>query len=233
MFVICQYYCGSFFQWLFFFSTALLFLVAAFVFKRGMKQGRVTLRKRAFVLIYIALFKFLLMDSGFIANSLFCNSIDGHCDAVRVHIFKVLSFVAIVPASFIVHMFYKKFIDIEILARRTVRGMWIRFWSNISMFFTLLLAIWLIAPWVSYLIYGSTPDYFLHYGWKLAVTVCYTMILVTFWRYEDCSIAPQSDEDKDFNMQTWVPRDTLWLALALLAITHSFFIMSIDFLSNG
>lgn len=233
MLTICRYYCGPFLQWLLFASTGLILLYAAFIFKRGVRQGRVALRKKAFILIYIAVLKFLLMDSGFVADRLFCDNAAGVCDASKIHIFKIGALVALVPAFASIYIMYKKYIDREVLARRSVKGMWIRFWANLSVFIVLGLTFWLVAPWVTYLIYGSVASYFFHSAWKLLVFIAYILILVTFWRYEDCSLSPQSEEDKDFNHQTWIPRDTLWLSLAMLIITHGLLIVSLNFLTGA
>ncbi len=232
MFLVCHFYCSSFFHWLFLISSLLLLGISTYVLKRGVRQNRRGLRKLAFFLIYMAVLKIFLVDAKYIAEGMFCNQADGMCNFGAVKLFKSLSMGLLIPVSYGVYNLYRKFINMSIPAKATLKDKKIRFHANIAMAITLILMCWLVAPWVGYLVAGYAPPFLFNRYWRLLSLAGFVLISTTFWRYEDCTLNPRSKEDKAAHQKAWIPRDTLWLALALLIITHLFFIVSEDALSN-
>lgn len=230
--MICWFYCAPLFHWLFFASSAFLLVYALFILKRGVRQSRKGLREIGLTLIAVVIFKVFVLDANYLAKEMFCDNsqLDGGCSFVAIGIFRVVAGLMLIPASYGMLKLYKRYINRNIPTRQTVNSLKIRLWSNIGMFLVLILTGWLVAPWISYLTVGRAAEFLLSPLWRYFGLICFAVIGVTFWRYEDCSLIARTKADKASRHQAWIPRDTLWLATALLIITYMFFFVSEDFL---
>jgi len=232
MLMICWFYCAPLFHWLFFASSALLMVYASFILKRGIRQNRKGLREIGLALIYLIVIKLFTFDANYIARELFCENaqLGVVCSERAISVFRIFAGLLLIPSSYGMFRLYRHYINRVVPASKTLISMRIRTWANIGMLLVLILVTWLVSPWIGYLTVGHTEQFLLSPLWRYFGLLCFAIIGFTFWMYEDCSLIARTKEDRASRHKSWMPRDTLWLATALLVITYLFFFVSEDFL---
>ncbi len=233
MIMMCYMYCETIFGWLFFASAPLLFLLSLFMLKRGVMQRRVTLRQTAFIFMFLSALKVFILDAYLLHGSLLCSKgmAEVACNVNGFRGFGVISLLMLMISSFLIFAGYRRYIKERHILYKSYKQVHIRFWANTSMALVITLIFWLIVPWGHYLIMGDMSIFSLFSSWRALATAAMFMIIMGFWRYEECN----KQMDVRHNVHTanaWKPKDTLWLAISLLIITVAFSLATEDVLTK-
>ena len=235
MLMMCWFYCIPFAKGVFFASPFLLILFSLFALKRGIRQSRHGLRQAAFLLIFMAILKIFTVDVYLLRDKLLCKSswFPPACNANGFKILQASGLAALVLCSMILFNLYRSFVHERRQREITPERANLRLWSNLSIVLVLLLFLWLAAPWVGYLTVGHVPQFFMHAPWQHLAVLNIAVLLVGFWKLEDCSWVynPAKKNKKKYLSHVWTPKDTLWLSVILFLILLAFSYASSDVLS--
>lgn len=233
MLMICWYYCVPLVKGLFFALSALLILFALFMLKRGIRQSRLPLRQGAFVLIFLAIMKTLILDLYLWRESLLCGTgwLQAGCNTAGFIVLQLLGLVALLPASFYLFRAYHGFIRNPPQLQMTPQQARLDFWANLGMGMSCLMIVWLAAPWIGYLTVGYVPQIFLQIPWQVLALVTTGVLLRGFWKLEDCTVVSYSIGKNKRTVRTWTPKDTLYLAVTFFLATAGLSYVSSDVLS--
>lgn len=232
MLMMCWFYCIPFAKGLFFASGPLLILLATFVLKRGVRQARRNLRQLAFTLMFVAILKIFMIDLYLLRDMVPCGA--GHFFANCS--FKLLQgggLVALAVSGFFLFNLYRSFAQDRPPSRLTPEQVNLFFWANLSISLVVLLILWLAAPWVGFLTVGHVPQLFMSVPWQHLALVDLAVILIGFWKLEDCiwTYDPSEKTRKKHQIHVWTAKDTLWVSVVLFLIALAFSYASSDVLS--
>jgi len=235
MLMMCWFYCIPFAKGFFFAFAPILFLFSLFVLKRGVRQSRPGLRQFAFLLILIAFLKLFTVDFYFLREPL-CEikKFPFPCNAEGFKKFQVTGLVLLTVCSMVLFNSYRSFLHNRKRMDVTPAQVHLPFWSNLSISLVMMLIFWLAAPWAGYLTVGHVPKFFLQIPWQHLAVLNIFVLLVGFWKLEDCSwIYDPTKKTKKHVVNVWTAKDTLWVSLILFLITLAFSYASNDVLSNS
>lgn len=237
MLMMCWFYCIPFAKGLFFASSFLLIIFSLFVLKRGIRQSRPWLRQAAFLLIFISVLKLFTVDIYLLRDQMLCDSrfFSSSCNAQGFKILQASGLAVLALCSLVLFNLYRNFIRERKRREITPEQNHLRFWSNFGMFLVMLLVLWLAAPWVGFLTVGHVPQLFMNVPWQHLAVLNTVVLLIGFWKLEDCSwlYNPAEKTRKKYLSRVWTPKDTLGLSVILFLITLAFSYASNDVLSTS
>jgi len=234
MLMMCWFYCIPFAKGMFFGSSGLMILFSLFMLKRGIRQSRLPLRQGAFLLMFIALLKFFIADVYLLKDYILCGSLfRSACTTAGFNTLMISSVIGLLLSSLILFNFYRGFILEKKQPHITPAQVRLELWSNLSLTLVVSLIVWLAAPWVGYLTVGHVPALFMQVPWQHLAVLNLIVLLIGFWKLEDCSwiFRPAEKLQKEHITRVWTPRDTLWLSVILFLIAAAFSYISSDVLS--
>lgn len=237
MLMMCWFYCIPFAKGFFFALSFLLIVFSLFMLKRGIYQARPMLRQAAFLLMFIAALKLLTIDLHLLKEKILCGTgwFSGVCNAQGFKVLQVTGLAALMLCSLGLFNLYRNFIHERKAAHKTPGQIHLPFWANTAMGLVTLLILWLAAPWVGYLTVGHVPQLFMQVPWQHLAVMTVVVLVVGFWKLEDCKWVYTPDErtKKAHVTHVWTPKDTLWLSAILFLIALAFSYASNDALSAG
>lgn len=235
MLMMCWFYCIPFAKGLFFSFSLLLVLFSLFVLKRGIRQSRFGLRQAAFLLMFFAVLKVFTIDLYLLKEKILCGSglFSSGCGDTGFKILLLAGLVLLLLSSLGIFNAYRGFIRNAPQVSLTPQQVRLTFWANLSLSCVVILALWLAAPWVGYLTIGHVPGIFMQVPWQHLAVLNIILLLVGFWKLEDCSWVyhPAERIRKKHLARVWTAKDTLWLSATLFLITLAFSYISSDVLS--
>lgn len=237
MLMICWFYCIPFAKFAWFASSAVFFVFALFMLKRGVHARRPRLRLAAFFMMFGVIIKTFLLDVRIAKNYLLCDYAGKKgwslpllsCSPRGLMIADFTGMALCIAASLLLFNAYRAYIPekkVDLVPPEKVR---LRFWSNAALWGVIAMICWLAAPWVGFLTVGHVPGVFLAVPWQHFALANLALLLYGFWRAENCAWTFQvGKKDSMRHLQsTWTPRDTLWMtvflyliALALSYVAH-------------
>ncbi len=233
MLMMCWFYCIPFAKGFFFASGLLTFVLSLFVLKRGIRQSRAGLRQFAFLLMFISLLKICTVDIYLLREYLLCAFSKCH-DTGFFQMVQGGGLALLVLCSLLLFNVYRGFAQDHRQKEITPEQVHLSFWANLSICLVMLLIFWLAAPWAGYLTVGHVPELFMTVPWQNLAMLIVCVLLVGFWKLEDCLWGYQSAADKtkkQYRINVWTAKDTLWVSVILFAIALAFSYASNDVLS--
>lgn len=232
MLMMCWFYCIPFAKGLFFAAGPLMFLLALFVLKRGVRQSRRGLRQLAFVFFALALAKVCTVDIFLLKTYLLCTF--GNChDNGFFRAVQATGLGVLVAGCLFIFNLYRSFANDRRQAVITPEQAHLSFWGNLSMSLVLILIFWLAAPWAGYLTVGHVPQFFMEVPWQNLALLNIIVLLIGFWKLEDCigTYNPKEKVKNSYQTSVWTAKDTLWVSVVLFVIALMFSYASNDVLS--
>ena len=234
MLMMCWFYCIPFAKAFFFASAPLLILLSMFILKRGIRQSRVGLRQLAFLLMFFAILKMFTIDIYLARYYILCAF--GTCNDTGL--FKSVQFaglIALVFGSLFLFNLYRSFAKNRPQKEVTPDQVNLSFWANLSISLVIMLILWLAAPWAGYLTVGHVPQFFMQVPWQYLAIINIFVLLMGFWKLEDCIwiYSPKEKKAKNHQINVWTVKDTLWVSVILFAIALAFSYASNDVLSSA
>ena len=155
--MLCWLYCVPLFKGLFYASGLLLIIFSLFVIKRGVYQRRCSLRKLAFMYIFLAVLKICTLDIYLLRDKILCGDglFDLACNPTGFKVLQALGLAVLMVLWFTVWRIYKGFIAERNMVYKTAEQMRLRLLANIVMLMVGSMVILLLTPWVGYLTVGS------------------------------------------------------------------------------
>lgn len=239
MLMLCWYYCIPFVIFLYFALSAVFFVFALFMLRRGTYMQRPKLRQAAFVFMFFALMKTLVFDVRIAAAQkyLLCRFLpEGTpvltCSPRGGMLLELAGMVLFLAALAGLFQLYRVYMPPRRIAPLTPEDVRLRFWANLTLWALLVMIVWVAAPWVGFLTVGKVPAVFLALPWHWPPLVSFALLLYGFWRAEACRwVVDSKDKSKTRHLNnTWTPRDTLWLCAFLYLIALGLSYVSHDVL---
>ena len=238
MLMLCVFYCVPLARFLYFASSGILFVLALFALKRGIYTHRPRLRLAAFCMMFLSVFKALMVDARLEKQDLLCHVVtlpylsctpQGFMTADFLGILLFISANVALLQAYRVHMPEK---NITLVPPDKVH---LRFWANIGLWGVVAMLCWLAAPWVGFLTVGSVPRIFTVVPWGDFALVNLALLLIGFWKAENCSWTYEvKHKDKLGHLtDTWTAKDTLYLNVFLYLIALALSYVSQDILAVG
>lgn len=226
MLMLCWFYCIPFAKFLYFASAPLVGVVALFALKRGVRQGRVSLRQTAFFLLFLCAVKVCLFDIRMLKKELLCGAAsqavrEAGCSTAGFVAAELAGLILMLASSFVLFHYYRKFMNARPSRLVTPAEAGVGIWANLSMGAVVAMVVWQMAPWVGYLTVGSVPAIFAALPWQALAVVNLALLLTGFWKAEGCAWdydVTQRARAAHLN-KTWNPRDTLWMATFVYLLT--------------
>ncbi len=233
MLMMCWFYCIPFAKGLFFASAPIFVLFSLFVLKRGIRRSRPGLRQFAFLLIFAAILKIFTVDI-YMARGVLCKFFSA-CNGRGYDILQAAGLAALVLCSLILFNIYRSFIHNRKQRGFTPEEVNLPLWANLSISLVMVLIFWLAAPWAGYLTVGHVPQFFMQVPWQLLAVLNIIVLLLGFWKLEDCTWVydPGEKSRKKYQLNVWTAKDTLWVSVVLFLIALAFSYASNDVLSTS
>jgi hypothetical protein len=212
--LLCALYCIPLAWFLYYASSGIVFVIAMFALKRGIYGRRQNLRSASFFMMFLGLFKALMIDLPHFASYFSCAVLFAFCSAVLLQAYRI-------------------FMPDRKREPVTPQQVHLRFWANVSLWAVLLMICWLAAPWVGYLTVGAVPAFVGALPWQAFAFGNLFLLLLGFWKAESCVWEFQTKDRKKMAhlASTWTPRDTLWMTVFLYLIALAMTYASRDILS--
>jgi len=237
MLMMCWFYCVPLAKGLFFAFSLLLILFSLFMLKRGIRQSRSALRQTAFLLIFFAVVKIFTVDLYLLREKILCGDglFPSGCNDTGFKLLMLSGLIVLSLSSLAIFNIYRGFILDRKQASVTPEKARLPLWANLSLFLVVVLILWLAAPWVGYLTVGHAPGLFMQVPWQHLAVLNIIVLLMGFWKLEDCSwiYHPAEKMQKKHLSHVWTPKDTLWLSVILFLIALAFSYASSDVLSEA
>lgn len=236
MFMLCWFYCVPFLK-LFYFSTGpLLFLFALFIRRRGIYRRHESLVKISYIFMFLSLVKIFLFDVRSAGRDLLCSgALLLPCSEQGWLALQGISFALLMTGTYLIGREAKR-PSLDIYATSPKLGPeQISGWAGLGMTMVVLMIIWQLAPWFCYLVIGHMPDIFVVIPWPPVALATLVVLLIGLWRLEACpAFFPRENGAAGSRSKgAWLPRDTLWLAIFLYAITLALTYVAQDVLKQG
>lgn len=212
MFLVCWHYCIPFLNFLLLAIGPILFLIGAFVLKRGMVRYRKPLRKRAMIIWLVAFLKIIFFDYRIMMQDVFC--VDGICSKAPNIIINV-SAMALAGVMLLGWMrLYKRYVpDARQQSTSAIGGNTgsLKHWTRYSVLSVAVFVFWVAAPFLIGMAGGGMPKLFLILSWHYFAILAFVCLLMALWKLEEyqwyySSTKSKLSEKKD----VWIPKDTLW-----------------------
>jgi len=229
MLMLCWHYCVGFFQFMLYAVGPILLIYACFMFKRGVIRQRPALRRFSLIFGLLVSVKVFLLDTATLSPVIAC-SVGACSQSVLIKNIGLGMFLMLGVGFW---RSYKKFGAVYDEGReyQEPNKPEMRAWALMSMLSVSALIVWQIMPWAGALIMGTIPGFFQAVPWQLLATICFTLLLIGFWKLEDEN--PKKASYRDNAKRTtegWRPRDTLWTALILYLIVLALSFVAEDIL---
>ncbi len=233
MLMMCWFYCVPFAKALFFAFSLLLVLFALFALKRGVCRARPGLRQLSFLLMFTALLKMCTVDVYLLREHLLCTIGSRWCTATGFKMLQGGALVLLLVSSVLLFNIYRGFVRERRVREVMPEENHLFLWTNAGMSLVLLLILWLAAPWFGFLTVGHVPAFFMNVPWQYLAMLETAVLLVGFWKLEDCGwlYDPAATHKKRYETRVWTPKDTLNLSVMLFLIALAFSYVSSDVLS--
>ena len=236
MFMLCWFYCVPFLKLLYFLSGPFVFLLALFMRRRAVYRRHAGLAKAAFGLMFAAVIKLFVLDIRYAGQDLLCSGfLPLPCSSAGWQALQGIGFALLVSGGYLVWRAQARFSPDDYaalpkLGREKVDG-----WAGLGMTMVLLMAVWQLAPWFCYLVMGRMPDIFRIVPWPPVALATFGVLLTGFWKLEACPefFPRENGSGSARSKAAWVPRDTLWLAVFLYAVTLALSYVAGDILKAG
>ena len=238
MLMLCVFYCIPFFKFLYFASSGILFVLALFMLKRGICTQRRGLRKAAFFLMFLMIFKTLVVDTRWreARRYLVCDAgLPLPCTGTGTMTLDAISLVLFVAASVVLFFFYRAYMPEKKQKPVMPEDIHLRLWSNLALWGVIAMIVWLAAPWVGFLTVGYLPKIFTMVSWKYFAIGNLVLLLYGFWKSESCSwdYKVKNKDKMKYLHNTWTPRDTLWTTAFMYLCTLALSYVSDDVLTRN
>jgi hypothetical protein len=232
MIMMCWFYCIPFAKGFFFAAGPLMFLLALFVLKRGVRQSRRGLRQLAFIFITVALAKICTVDIYLLKASITCAFNNCH-DGGLFRMIQAAGLGVLILGCLFLFNLYRSFANDRRQHAITPDQVHLSFWGNLSISLVLLLIFWLAAPWAGFLTVGHVPQFFMEVPWQNLALANIVVLLIGFWKLEDCigTYNPKDKVKNSYQTSVWTAKDTLWVSVVLFVIALAFSYASNDVLS--
>ncbi|GEM_PF-1566460 len=221
MFLVCWHYCIPFLNFLWLAIGPILFLIGAYVLKRGMVRYRKPLRKRAMIIWMIAFVKMVFLDFRFLAGEMFCPL--GTCAKYPDMMINVTAIVLMGAVILYWMKLYKKFVpDAGQVSAAAVSGDTgpLKRWTRYSALSVILFILWVIAPFIMGMFGGGPPKLFLIFSWHYFAILGLGCLLVALWKLEEYQWYYSSTKSKlAHKKDVWIPKDTLWTLVFIYGVT--------------
>ena len=236
MFMLCWFYCVPFLHFLYYAVGPFLFIYALFVRRRGVYRGDDGLEKLACILMGIASVKVFLADMRSLGRDLLCASdLSGMvCNGFGWQALQMTGFLMLTGSLYLTWNHFRRAGD-----RRAplfvTRAAQVRFWANAGMALVIFMAVWQLSPWFFYLVIGRLPFVFTIVPWAPLTTAALIVLLMGFWKLEACPeyFGGGREPGQRRSKNVWTPRDTLWLAIFIYAITLGLSYVAHDIMAVG
>lgn len=242
MLMLCWFYCIPFAKFFYFALSGLMFIIALFALKRGIYTHRPGLRQFAFILMFIAAFKTLMIDFRMQKQYILCDYLGSGrqnpplfpCSGKGMMAADFVGMLLFVLASLFLFYLYKVYMPEKKRELLTPDQVHLHFWTNLSLGFVVVMICWLTAPWFGYLTVGHVPKIFLQIPWQNFAIGNLGLLLICFWKSESCvwTYSLTQKNKMQYLTNTWTARDTLWMNLFLYCIALGFSYISHDVLTT-
>lgn len=240
MIMLCWFYCISFAKFFYFAIAPLLFVLSLFMLRRGISMARISLRQRAFLLMFVALVKACLFDIRMLKKEMLC-AVDPRveqiaCNSDGLIAVDILGLVLLLLGSFILLHYYRLYLHVEHKTKLRPEDMNLKFWANLAWWGVIAMAAWQAAPWVGYLTIGRIPAIFMQVPWQSLALLNFILLLTGYWKIEGC--AWEHVRDKKLRRvqhadQTWNARDTIVMATLVYIVVLMLSYAAHDVLTKG
>lgn len=222
MFMLCWFYCVPFLKLLYFGTGPAMFLFALFMHRRGLYRREAGLARGAFVLMGLALVKVFVIDMRQEGRDLLCSGVLRlPCDDMGWLAVQAMGFAALaLGAVWILRGFARlssgKWPVLPAVSAENARAQ-----GALGMVMVVLMIVWQLAPWVCSLAIGRVPELFAVVPWQPVALVTAVVLLSGFWALEACPdyFPREEGAGERRGRDSWLPRDSLWLAVFLYAFT--------------
>jgi hypothetical protein len=249
MIVLCIKYCIPLAIFVYYMLGPMIIIGGVFAVKRGLRTRRASLRQAAFIAIFASLIKMCLFDVRMIAEGIknklcgLAGSFPGlYCGdkGITPHEKNVLGFMALVllvVGSVVLLHFYQKYMPDRKLKEYTPEQVRLRLWVNGTFYLVIVMALWVVAPWVGAIFQAALPHIFVQVTWKEIASACIVLLLIDFWKVESVVWERSHTDTKAEKKRrrhlhnTWSSRDTLWMTLFLFLLTSGLSYVANDVLS--
>lgn len=227
MFALCWFYCIPFANFAWYATAPLLMMVALFVMKRGILLQRKNLRILSFFMILLSGAKILVLDWDPFVDAVLCSrALElNDCAPLVRHIAYGMGWMLLAVFCWYMWEFWQKFVPhADPRVRQTPEQAQIVFWSRAAMGSVVFMALWQLIPWLVYLGVGEMPAVFRMLPWQPVAMVSFAIIVIAFWRFEDCYWYYNrkyggAETSHKAQGRIWLPRDTLWMTVSLYVVT--------------
>lgn len=198
-----------------------MFLIGAYVLKRGMVRYRKPLRKRAMIIWLLAFVKIVFLDYRLMAQKLFCTA--GLCAKLPDMMIDI-SAIALMGGVVVFWMrLYKKFVpDAGQTSAAAIAGNTgpLRQWTRYSTISVTLFIFWVVAPFMMGMFGAGPPKLFLVLSWHYFAILGLGCLLMALWKLEEYQWYYSSTKSKlEHKKDVWIPKDTLWTLVFIYSIT--------------
>ncbi len=219
--------------WFLFYASGPFFVVfSIFALKRGIQHRKTELRQHAIFTMFGAVLKMCLIDVRMLAENIkgaacFAGvfpGLDCSVKSISLHETNILSFYGIVVlcgACLVLFNLYRNYLPDRKPLECTLEQVHLKFWVTITLWSTILMALWGIAPWLGALLDAPLPRVFLEINWKTLGVINLCLLVVDFWKVESIIWENKMSDSKELKakrthlQQTWTPKDTLWMTVFL------------------
>ena len=232
MFLVCWHYCTSFLTFLLLAIGPIIFIVGAFMLKRGIIRYRKPLRKRALIIWLISFIKMIFLDYRIFAQKLFC----AHeiCSKVPNTLINV-SAIALMGIALVIWLrLYQKFVPDKATAPSpSMNILSLKRWTKYSTIAVIIFVLWVAGPFLTSLAINTIPSVFLILSWHYFAILGCVCLMVAFWRLEEFQMHYSSTKSRlSEKKDVWVPKDTLW-TLAFIYVFTAFLAFASSHMLEG
>lgn len=221
MFLVCWHFCIPFLNFLMLAIGPILFIVGAYVLKRGLVRYRKPLRKRALIIWLIAFVKMALIDFRILAQDLFCDL--GVCSKIPNMMINISSIILMGGLIIYWMSLYKKLVpDAGQVSPSAVSGDIgpLKRWTRYSTAAVVIFVFWVSAPFFIGMFGSGLPSLFLILSWHYFAILALAALLMAFWKLEEYQWYYSSTKSKLTNKKdVWIPKDTLWTLVFIYGVT--------------
>ena len=248
MIILCYRYCIPLLWFLFYISGPFFIVFSMFAIKRGIQLRRQQLRQNGFFTMFGCVLKMFLIDVHMLSEGVkntFClggkfPGLDCSIKAISPHETMVLSFYGIILlciSSVLLLHYYRVYLPDRKPKESTPEDVKLKFWVTITLWSTILMAVWGVAPWLGALLAAPLPRIFLAINWKMLGAFNLCLLIMDFWKLESIvwenKVTDSKSERKKRQhlQQTWTPKDTLWMTIFLYLLVVGLSYVGNDILS--
>lgn len=219
MFMVCWHYCMSFLIFLNLTFVPIFIGWGAYVMKRGLLRRRQFTRKKAVILWAIAGLKFAVIDISLVGRMMFCQPF-GECGVGVGWFLNVLVILCTISVGVLIYKMWNRYVpDMPYQPPRTDPRQ-LALWTRAAALTVTGFVIWVAAPWISTLVMGRIPAFFLVVSWPFPAVMALVSLCISFWKLEDVQWLYSSTRSRRAEKKkVWIPKDTLWTLIFVYIFT--------------